>query len=188
MDDLAILSFAVQGSSIIISLLGPDIGNRTLNPTIFSDFYKSALFPLMRKHNVRRILAMGTLSIKRPEDSWSTLRFLMVSLMPLFANAVYHSVLNIVNAFEKEANGLDWTVFRIAALAGEADEASWMADRAAGKDFVGWIGEKGWSLSQKRGALARWLVNATEGEAEEWIGKMPAVCAGTLVEAPAKNK
>jgi len=182
MNDIDTLSTAVQGSSVIISLLGPDIANRSLTPTIFSDFYKNSLFPQMRTHKVKRIFAMGTLSIKRPEDRWSTIRFLMVSVMPLFANAVYHSVLNIADAFENDAQGLDWTVYRIAALDGQADEASWLKDRSTGKDFVGRIGEKGWSLSQKRGALARWLVDSAEKGAKEWIGKFPAVCAGTLAE------
>ncbi len=41
--------------------------------------------------------------------------------------------------------------------------------------FVGWIGEKGWSFSQKRAALTRWLVDAAEVGTTEWVGKMPAV-------------
>lgn len=42
------------------------------------------------------------------------------------------------------------------------------------------VGEKGWSMSQKRAALTRWLVDSAESGADMWIGKMPVVAAGTL--------
>ncbi|KAL3423246.1 NmrA family protein [Phlyctema vagabunda] len=134
----------------------------------------------MRSNNVRRLFAMGTLTIKRPEDKFSVVQFLVVHLMPYFASAAYQTVMNIAATFEqvKEGDGIDWTVFRIAGIPGEDDEESWKKDREGGEDFVGWVGEKGWATNQQRGALARWLVNAAEGGAEEWIGKMPAVAAG----------
>lgn len=175
MDDLAALSTAVAQSSVIISLLGPQINSGSISPTLFADCYKSSVFPLMRQHGVSRIMAMGTLSIVRSEDRWSFLRFLMVLFVRLFINNIYRNILNIAEVFEKEAHGLDWTVYRIASIPGESDEASWRRDREDGQTFVGWIGEKGWSVSQKRGALARWLVDAAEGGAVEWVGKMPAV-------------
>lgn len=175
MDDLAAFSTAVAQSSVIISLLGPNINDGKINPTLFADCYKSSVFPLMRQYGVRRIIAISTLSIVRPEDRWTFLRFMIVLLVRVFANAVYRNILNVADAFDKEAQGLDWTVFRIASIPGESDEASWRKDREDGEAFVGWIGEKGWSISQKRGALTRCLVDAAEGRAEEWVGKMPAV-------------
>ncbi|KAF2180360.1 NAD(P)-binding protein [Zopfia rhizophila CBS 207.26] len=154
MDDLVALSTAVDQSSTVISLLGPNINDGKINPTLFADCYKSSVFPLMRRHGVRRIIAMGTISIVRPEDRWTFFQ----SMVVLF-----------------EAQGLDWTVFRIASIPGKSDEASWRKDREDGEVFVGWVGEKGWTGVQKRGALTRWLVDAAEGGAEEWVGKMPAV-------------
>lgn len=102
--------------------------------------------------------------------------------MPLIFNAPYRSILNVADVFEKEGKeqGIDWTVFRIAAIPGEDDEASWRKDREGGGDFVGWVGEKGWSMSQKRGALARWLVDAAESGLPDWVARMPAVAAGAL--------
>ena len=137
----------------------------------------------MRTHGVRRILAMGTVSIKCPEDNFSLIRSILVSLMPVFFNTAYQSILKIRDVFEEEGtgNGINWTVYRIALIPWGDDEVSWMRDRNEGAGhFVGWVGEKGWGMSQKRGALARWLVDAVEGGADEWIGKMPAVAAGTL--------
>lgn len=175
MDDLATLSAAIAQSSVIISLLGPQINSGSISPTQFADYYKSSVFPLMRQHSVSRIVAMGTLSIVRSEDRWSFLHILIVLFVRFFHSNAYRNILNIAEVFEKEAHGLDWTVYRIAAIPGESDEASWQRDREDGQTFVGWVGEKGWSISQKRGALARWLVDAAEGGAAEWVGKMPAV-------------
>ena len=175
MDDLAALSTAIAQSSVIISLLGPS--SFRISPTQFADYYKTSVIPLMRQHGVSRIMAMGTLSIVRPEDRWSFLRFLIVLIVRLLANNAYRNILNIAEVFEKEAQGLDWTIYRIAGIPGGSDEASWRKDREDGQTFVGWIGEKGWSGSQKRGALSRWLVDAAEDGAgmAEWVGKMPAV-------------
>jgi len=175
MDELPSLSTAIAQSSIIISLLGPQLTNRNISPTLFADIYKPSIFPLMRQHGVRRILAMGTLSIQRPEDYFSAFRFMVVQFMRTFANSIYRNMLNIAEVFDKEAMGLDWIVFRIVQILGESDEESWKRDREDGGTFVGRIGEKGCSNSQTRGALAMWLVDAEEGWAAEWVGKIPAV-------------
>ncbi|KAL5347832.1 hypothetical protein ACLOAV_007242 [Pseudogymnoascus australis] len=171
--DLDALSTAVSTSHTIISLLGPTT-TRKFDSTIYSTFYTS-LFALMRQHSVRRIFAMGTLSIPQPADKFSLMRLLLVFIVRLFANSAYHAVLDIARAFEEAGEGVDWTVFRIAGIPGGSDETAWRKDREEGEAFEGWIGEGGWSLTQKRGALARWLVDAAEDGKERWVGKMPAV-------------
>lgn len=159
---------------MVVSLLGPNIKTRDVSPTLYSDFYR-VLFPMMRECGVHRILAMGTSSIRQPEDHWAFLPRFGALFLWLFINKPYSSVINIGTAFNEDADGLDWTIFRIAAIPGGSDETSWKKDRDAGPVFSGWIGEKGWTFSTPRGALARWLVDAVEGKADKWIGKMPAI-------------
>ncbi|KAL3462714.1 mediator complex subunit 27-domain-containing protein [Aspergillus heterothallicus] len=175
MDDLETLSTAIAQSRVIISLLGPNIMDKNMSPTLFADMYKSSVFPLMRQHGVRRIFAMGTVSLFRPEDHWVLTRSAIVTFVRLFAHRAYQNIINIASVFDNDADGLDWTVFRIAMIPGNSDEESWRKDREDGETFVGPVGAKGWTLSQTRSALARWLVVAAEGGAEEWVGKMPAV-------------
>jgi hypothetical protein len=130
----------------------------------------------MRTHGVRRIFAMGTISIPAESDSFSLSRLLLVGLVRGVANSAYSTITQVGQLFAKEAGeGIDWTIYRIAGIPGGSDEASWRADREDGEVFEGFIGEEGWSLSQKRGALARWLVDAVEDGKEKWIGKMPLV-------------
>ncbi|KFY27482.1 hypothetical protein V493_03466 [Pseudogymnoascus sp. VKM F-4281 (FW-2241)] len=171
--DLDALSTAVSASHTILSLLGPAI-TRKVDPTAYSSFYTS-LFALMRQHSVRRIFAMGTISIPQPADKFSLARLFIVFIVRLLANTPYRAVLNIGRAFEEAGEEVDWTVFRIAGIPGGSNEEAWMKDREEGEVFEGWVGEKGWSAMQKRGALARWLVDAAEDGKERWVGKMPAV-------------
>ncbi|KAI5456325.1 hypothetical protein BGZ63DRAFT_417808 [Mariannaea sp. PMI_226] len=174
LQDVDALSSAVAKCTSIISPLGPSINNRNFDSTIYANFYDS-LFPLMRQHGVSRILAMGTLSIQDPEDKWTFFQFMTTSIMPFLAKNVYRSVLNLADAFVQDAGDLDWTIFRLTMIPGESDEQSWREDRDSGSVFSGWIGEKGWTSSLKRGALARWLVGIAEGKGGQWIRKMPAV-------------
>lgn len=179
MTDLEALSTAISKSRTIVSLLGPN-SFYPGGPTIYADFYRAA-FPLMREHGVRRIFAMGTISIYQPEDPPSLLRSLAVLLIRLVANRVYRNVVNIGKLFEdgdgEEAvtRDIDWTVYRIAGIPGGSDAKSWARDREDGESYVGPVWGEGWSMFQKRSALARWLADAAESGASEWIGKMPAV-------------
>jgi len=83
------LSTAVAQCSVILSLLGPQISQRISSPTFFADCYKATVFPLMRHHGVTRIVAIGTISIQRPEDRWALTQLIIVAFVRLFANAVY---------------------------------------------------------------------------------------------------
>ncbi|SPO06408.1 uncharacterized protein DNG_09097 [Cephalotrichum gorgonifer] len=167
------LTTAVSGSTVIVSFLGPNTLTG-VDPAIFTTFY-STLFPIMREHNVKRIYAMSTISHPQPDDGFSFLRLLLVALVYVAANGAYRTVRGIGRVFTEEAKDLDYTVFRIAGIPGGSDEESWRKDREDGETYVGPIAGKGWSLSQKRGALVRWLVDAVEDGKQEWIRKMPAV-------------
>ncbi|KAI0451204.1 NAD(P)-binding protein [Xylaria acuta] len=177
MNDMDALSDAVAKCSAITSLLGPKINDRIESPTLFADIYKTNIFPLMRKYNIRRILVMGTLSIQRPEDSWTLFQPMVVFFVRLMASGPYRNIINVAATFERDATDLDWTVFRIAQIPGGSDEGGWKNDREedGGEPFVGWVGEKGWTSHVKRAVLTRWLADAADGKADEWIGKMPAI-------------
>lgn len=129
----------------------------------------------MRAHAVRRIFSMSTLSYPQPADRFSLIRTLIVAFVFVVANRAWQTARGLARVFEEEAGGVDWTVFRIAGIPGGCSEEAWWWDRGDGEAFEGWVGERGWCASQRRGALARWLVDAVEDGKEQWIGKMPAV-------------
>lgn len=159
----------------MVSLLGPNASSWNADPSLLADFYRLSLFPSMRQHGVKRVYVMGTISIIRPEDSRSLIRYGCVAFVRLVAGGAYRTIINIEQTLREDAKGLDWMIYRIGSIPGGSDHESWKRDREDGKAFVGWVGETGWTMSQKRGALARWLVDAVEGGLADWIGKMPAV-------------
>lgn len=167
------ISTAVSKARVIVSLLGPN-ERRGIDSALFVNFYRT-VFDAMRTHNVKRIFAMGTISIPDPGDKFSIQRLLLLGLVRALAESAYQMIVAIGELFAKEAEGLDWTIYRIAGIPGGSDEASWKKDREDGEIFEGYIGEPGWSVSQKRGRLARWLVDAVEDGKTKWIGKMPAI-------------
>jgi hypothetical protein len=164
----------LANTSVIISILGPTITDRRISPSLYADFY-TALFPLMRQNGVRRILAMSTISFIRPEDRWVLTHRLVVVLVWLFFNTAWKNVTSIAATFEKNPPEIDWTVYRIAMIPGQPDEATWRKGRESGTVLAGAVGDKGWNLTTHRGALARWLVDAAEGKADDWIHRMPAI-------------
>ncbi|KAK1674119.1 hypothetical protein BDP55DRAFT_729892 [Colletotrichum godetiae] len=174
MSDTKALDSAMARISVVISLLGPNINDKHIDPSLYADIYRNCVFPAMKQHSVRRIVAMGTISIKQPEDQWTFFQTMITIIMPFLNSAVYRNMHNLARLFSKEGHDLDWTLFRIAQIPGESDDDSWRRDRNL-EVFTGSIGEKGWTTSLRRGALARWLVDAVEGKMDAWINKMPGI-------------
>jgi nucleoside-diphosphate-sugar epimerase len=175
MNDYETFSSALKGCSAIISHLGGDINNPHSNPTLYTNMYRNTIIPAMREHGIKKILLMGTIAISQPEDSYILVRPMIMAYLRLKANAMYRDLISNTKMFETEAGDLDWTIFRIGAIPGEPDEESWRKGREEGKLYVGPMGAKGWTMNTNRSLLARWLVDAVEGRAGDWVRKMPAV-------------
>lgn len=175
MDDKQALSAVIARSRLVVSLLGPSVD--TPQPeTTFSDMYRM-IFSLMREHNVRRIFAMGTPSIYQDNDHTSFIRWGAIRALRLLYTHAYSNIISIQEAFEDDnaTQDIDWTVYRIGQLVGESDEQSWRVDREDGKVYVGPVAGPGWTFSQKRAALSRWLADVIESDVSELVGTMPAV-------------
>lgn len=175
-NDKPALTSAMRGCTAVISHLGARITDWDISPRMYVDMYRDAIVPAMRANGVRRVFLMGTMAMRRPEDSWTVMTPLVLAYMSVFARPVLRNLVDIAGFFTDEVRAeLDWTVFRIANLPGEADEGSWKRDRGEGELFEGPVGAKGWSGNTNRSRLARWLVDGVEDGKTEWVGKMPAV-------------
>ena len=173
MSDQEGLFKAMTSCSAVLSLLGPSLADKNIEPSLYADYYKQSVFPCMRKHGIRRIMAMGTVSISRSDDRWTLFQGTARIFMQLFATAVYKNMLHLEAAFEREAKDLDWTVFRIARIVGDSDERAWEKDREEGELFVGNVGDKGWSGSVTRARVTRWIVENMGSHM--WSSQMPYV-------------
>ena len=175
MSDLAALEQAMAPCTAVLSLLGPNINNKNISPTLFSDMYKLQVFPVMRTCGIKRLIAMGTVSISHADDRFTLFSSSVQIFMWSFANAIYKNMQNLAETMEKEGSDLDWTLFRISMIDGEAKEADWTEARDSCDVFAGSIGESGRETSMPRAALTKWMVSNTESQ--EWYHKMPALSA-----------
>ena len=158
--------------SVVLSLLGPNIEQKDISPALYPDYYTNVICPAMRAVGIRRLIAMGTITIARPEDHFAVFHVIGRVFMRLFSAAIDANMQNLLHAFETNLGDLDWTVFRIARLSGESDTASWTEDRT-GNVFCGAVGENGWTTSISRATLAKWVVDNIDER--RWYRKMPAV-------------
>ncbi|RVX69735.1 hypothetical protein B0A52_06380 [Exophiala mesophila] len=175
--DEAKLSSAISQCSVIISLLGPNIGSiRGLKPNTYADIYAQFVFPLMRQHGVKRIFAMSTVSVSRPEDKPSIIRWVLAFAVWLVAGMAQKNIYTMQYLFEdqEQSKDIEWTAFRLAFIPGGHDEKSWRKDRE-GEVFTGYVGDPGYSFVQRRGQLGKWLVDAAVDGAPQWIHRFPAV-------------
>ncbi|KAF4415003.1 hypothetical protein F53441_14679 [Fusarium austroafricanum] len=167
------LSLAVAQSRAIISLLGP---SREPQPrSFFADWYRT-IIPLMQKHGVSRLFALGTNAIRRSDDQFSISRALTSGLIRIIANSGFQNILSIQEYFESVDNlQIEWTVFRLGMLSGTSDAAAWSTDREQGEAYAGPVGATGYTLGVNRSVLARWLVDESLAKEPRWAYQMPAV-------------
>ncbi|KAJ5572722.1 hypothetical protein N7450_009706 [Penicillium hetheringtonii] len=157
--DTEALSSAIQGQDAIISLLGP-AGNVVGTP--FTDAYR-LIFPLMKRWEVKRILAMGTASIPDENDGFSIIAFLGILLIRILANSAYRDIVSVGKRLRKT----DW----IGLFSGWG---SWENGEPKSSK-AGYVGKNGWAMKNQRADVATWLIDEVENDDSEWIRKKPAI-------------
>ncbi|PGH12095.1 hypothetical protein AJ79_04494 [Helicocarpus griseus UAMH5409] len=163
-EDQASLSMAIQGQDAILSSIGPS-GWADV-PGQITRGYKLIL-DLMRQYNVRRILAMGTISTYDPQDKPSFYRSCLYWLIFLIARGAQKEMLGIERAFREDGDDLDWTLCRVGLL-GNSKEDGGVAE-------AGWVGDGAWSPLTERRDWANWMVQEVEKETPTWVREMPAI-------------
>lgn len=167
------LSRAISKSRAIISLLGPSTVR--LPRDTFADYYRT-IVPLMKQHDVHRLVALGTTAIYRHDDKKSISRSLITGLIRVIANSGYHNIMAIQEYFDSVQDpSIDWTVFRLGWLSGTSDPAAWSEDRNKGEAYTGPVGAPGFTSGVNRSILAKWLVDTCLEPSARWKHQMPAV-------------
>ena len=158
--DLDALSTAVQGVKVVLSALGPLPTHPPGN--IIATFY-SHLIDLMTKHNIKRIILLGTASISDPEDKFSLVFKLIVAGVRFRAYNAYMDMVAIGEVIRTKGDALDWTIVRVPFLTNNDSE----------EVVAGHVGDgiTGYSLSRK--AYAAFTVHEVENM--EWIKQAPLI-------------
>ena len=159
---------AVQDQDAIISTLGPTgiSGYTSFSAyhAVFPTFYK-LLLRLMREHGVRRILAMSTFSLYDPKDKRIVSRAALVWLVWLLAGGAWREFVELGDTFEKNGEGIDWTMYRVAVITDAPESVA----------RAGFVGEKGFKLTIRRKDMATWLIEQAETKPPQWIRQAPAI-------------
>ncbi|KAK4159350.1 hypothetical protein QBC43DRAFT_294074 [Cladorrhinum sp. PSN259] len=176
LDDDESLSPAIAQCGAIISLVGP--GQSAMSskaPLPYPEYYEHHILPLMKKHGVKRIAAMSTISVYVDEDVSKFIRWLMVTGVSYGFPAAYNTMLEIAKVFrEEKVEEIEWTIFRLPMLLGGSDEYAWKADRERGEALAGPVSSL-WSGKLNRSLLGKWLVDWVEKSQGKWVRELPAI-------------
>jgi putative NADH-flavin reductase len=161
LDDTDAISSAIQGSDVVVSVLGPGakepgliIATGTLN-----------IVAAMQAHRVRRLVAIATPSYRDPRDGFDPLIWLAVFAIRVFLPVAYRNVVRLAEVVV--ASGLDWTLVRIPLLSNRPSTGSVRA---------GYVGEPGIGLTRtSRETLAEFLVAQVTDPT--FVYEAPVVCS-----------
>jgi putative NADH-flavin reductase len=110
LSDEAAIERAVPGVDAVISVMGPS-GNTKGNP--ITQGMKN-IMAVMKKHGIRRLIALSTASAKDPNDKPDIKLKSMISFVRLATPGAYSDIVGWSEAIR--ASGLDWTLARVLLL------------------------------------------------------------------------
>ncbi|GJE87866.1 NAD(P)-binding protein [Phanerochaete sordida] len=164
--DAELISKTVAGVHAVLSALGPPVtvtsGLTYPSDTPIAKGY-ALVIDAMKRHGVRRLILLGTTSIKDANDHFSVVFKTLVAGVGVFAHGAYKDFVAIGELVRSESVGLDWTIGRVPVLTSGEDKSV----------VVGYVGDKHRKPVLTRTAFASWVLE--ELEKGEWVGKAPLI-------------
>lgn len=166
LNDLHAISNALDGVQAVISALGPSVKSGPFHPsgTPLAHGY-SHVIAAMLAHNVTRLIALGTASIKDPNDKFNYQFWILVNAVATFARNAYKDVVAIGETIRGEGAELEWTIARVPVL----------TDKESKEVVAGYVGDGKTKTTLSRAAFAAFVID--ELDKNEWIKKAPLVCS-----------
>ncbi len=162
--DEAVIDKAMEGVEAVVSALGPPVNKGLFYPsyTPLAKAY-SLVIKAMKRHEVKRLIALGTPSIKDEHDKFDIIFKSLVTGVSLFAHGAYNDIVAVGEVIRGEGGDLAWTIARVPILTREPK-----------KDVVaGYIGDGVVKPYLSRAAFAAFVVQQLESE--EWLRKAPLI-------------
>lgn len=167
-DDDSSLRKAMEGVHAVVSSLGPttDVKKAPFYPgnTPLATAY-ARIIHVMHDMDVKRLIALGTASIKDPNDKFNLAFWVLVNGVKTVAYNAYRDVVAIGETIRGDGKDLVWTIVRVPLLTNS--EAK---DRIAG-----YVGDGKVTTSLSRAAFAAFVIS--ELEKNEWARKAPLLSA-----------
>ncbi|KAI0793321.1 NAD-P-binding protein [Abortiporus biennis] len=158
------LNKAMVGVHAVLSALGPPVSKGVTYPsnTPIAHGYE-VIIDAMRKNNVKRIIVLGTASIKDPADKFSVRFAALISGVALFAHNAYRDVVEIGNVIREKNQDLIWTIARVPVLVSNPSTAV----------HAGYVGDGKDHTTLSREAFASFFMHELENN--EWCRKAPLI-------------
>lgn len=158
------LSEAMNGVHAVLSALGPAVKNGPFHPgnTPLAHAY-AVILEIMQQRDVKRLILLGTASMKDEHDKFSVQFTVLVSGVALFAHNAYKDVVAIGQTVRAAHEDLIWTIARVPILTEKPE-----------KEFVaGYVGDGKVGTRLARAAFAAFVLK--ELETNEWCRKAPLI-------------
>jgi putative NADH-flavin reductase len=111
LDDTVAISAEVEGADAVLSVLGPGTQKDDIAPLIAG--YRN-IVAAMDRHDVSRLVAIGTPSIRQPDDSPDRKVAVMVRAVKTLQPVAYRALVPIGDIIA--SSDLDWTIVRVPLL------------------------------------------------------------------------
>jgi uncharacterized protein YbjT (DUF2867 family) len=162
LEDPKALDAALAGADAVLSALGPTFGNPSGTPIARG---YAAVLDAMRRNGVRRLIALGTASIKDAQhDKYSTVYAGMVMGVAFGARSAYKDILAVGEVI-RACEDIDWTIVRVPVLKNEKNR----------EVRVGYVGDGGAGARYTLARLGFAVFVLRELEKGEWIKQAPLV-------------
>lgn len=136
LEDSKALDTALAGADAVLSALGPSFGNPSGTPIARG---YSAVLEAMRRQGVKRLIALGTPSIKDEQnDKSSTVYSTMVIAVAFGARSAYRDIVAVGEVI-RACEDIDWTIVRVPVLKNERNRevrAGYIGDDGAGAGYT----------------------------------------------------
>ena len=162
--DETVIDKAMEGVDAVVSALGPSVKKGPFHPsnTPLAKAY-SLVIKVMKKHGVKRLIALGTASIEDEHDKFSAVFKTLVTGVAVFAHNAYKDVVAIGETIRGEGGDLLWTIARVPILTDDTK-----------RDVVaGYIGDGVVKTHLSRAAFAAFVLQQLNSE--EWERKAPLI-------------
>jgi len=158
------LDKAMEGVEVVLSALGPSVKRGPFHPpdTPLARAYLH-IIELMNQHGVKRLVCLGTASIKDPADKFNLAFSILVNGVAILARNAYNDVVAIGENVRTAGADLDWTIVRVPIL----------RDAESSDVIAGYIGDGKTSTFLTRLGFATFVVG--EIEKREWVKKAPLI-------------
>lgn len=169
LSDRDALTRAIHGADAVLSTLGPTLNVSTAlhglhdHSVPLTEGYK-LIIDVMQAEDVKRLIALGTVSNQTEEDGSSLVKWGMVTAVWVFLHSAWRDIVELGKVIQASGEkGIDWTIARVARL----------TDGGGGEVKAGYVGKDGTGVCLARKDLGKWYLDELENG--KWIHQMPVV-------------